>query len=531
MKMNIKISLYIILLLLGLESSYTQVQQEWLIDRHQGTAGRFVVYDTSGFIYTSNSIQLMDSPPKTELAKYSTSGVQHWYKTHNGHNRGLSLDNSHYIYTASYTYFDWGAPKQMNLIKYDTSGTEVWRVNDTLFQQPDALVSMKGDYAGNSYMLMYRDSLFELSKYDSSGTRVWMRYFNAPGSSYNIPMALELDKSGNAFVIGESVYGNISSFNLVKYNSTGVQQWISQYSWAVPLTAFSVSIASDTAGSIFAVYNLRDTSYVSHLVIVKYNSAGAEQWSRIYGQAVSIDQVYTFTDISGNVISAINYSGIIKYSGSGVFQWYLNTNISAITADKNLNIYFTRMPSNNSFELLKCNSSGNYQWQTLYTHSSNCNYLGIGGIIIDTAFNIYITGGYQFLNYPFWNPASITAKYSQLTGITNTGSQIPKNFSLHQNYPNPFNPSTKIRFDIPPSKGVRGMTTQLIIYDVLGREVAALVDEELKPGTYEVEWDGSNYPSGVYFYKLILTDASAPANGTGPLSIKYSETKKMVLIK
>jgi hypothetical protein len=62
---------------------------------------------------------------------------------------------------------------------------------------------------------------------------------------------------------------------------------------------------------------------------------------------------------------------------------------------------------------------------------------------------------------------------------------------------------------------------RLIIYDILGREIATLVNEELEPGTYEVEWDTSNNPSGVYFYKLIMSDASAP------LSI----TKKMVLIK
>jgi len=58
---------------------------------------------------------------------------------------------------------------------------------------------------------------------------------------------------------------------------------------------------------------------------------------------------------------------------------------------------------------------------------------------------------------------------------------------------------------------------RLIVYDMLGREVTTLVNEGLQPGTYEVEWDGSNYPCGVYFYKFITND--------------YSETKKMVLIK
>ncbi len=58
---------------------------------------------------------------------------------------------------------------------------------------------------------------------------------------------------------------------------------------------------------------------------------------------------------------------------------------------------------------------------------------------------------------------------------------------------------------------------ELVVYDILGREVATLVDEQLNPGSFEVEWDGMNYPSGVYYYKLITAE--------------YSETRKMILIK
>jgi photosystem II stability/assembly factor-like uncharacterized protein len=104
-----------------------------------------------------------------------------------------------------------------------------------------------------------------------------------------------------------------------------------------------------------------------------------------------------------------------------------------------------------------------------------------------------------------------------ITFLTPISSEIPNQFSLSQNYPNPFNPATKIRFDIPSN--VKGETSnvRMIIYDVLGREAAVLVNESLKPGTYEVEWNASNYPSGIYYYKLAVGD--------------YNETKKMVLIK
>jgi len=89
---------------------------------------------------------------------------------------------------------------------------------------------------------------------------------------------------------------------------------------------------------------------------------------------------------------------------------------------------------------------------------------------------------------------------------------VPSSFSLSQNYPNPFNPTTIIRFQIKDSK-----TTTLKIFDLLGREVQTLVNEKLKPGEYEVTFDGSNFPSGVYFYKLQAGD--------------FTDTKKLVLIK
>jgi photosystem II stability/assembly factor-like uncharacterized protein len=106
-------------------------------------------------------------------------------------------------------------------------------------------------------------------------------------------------------------------------------------------------------------------------------------------------------------------------------------------------------------------------------------------------------------------------------GIKQLGNEVPKDNSLLQNYPNPFNPTTRIQFEIRPPLnpllGKEGTLTSLRIYDVLGREVAMIVNEQLKPGSYEVKWDGSNYPSGIYFYRL-TTDG-------------FTQTKKMLFVK
>ena len=108
---------------------------------------------------------------------------------------------------------------------------------------------------------------------------------------------------------------------------------------------------------------------------------------------------------------------------------------------------------------------------------------------------------------------------------TDAGEQevIPRQFALYQNYPNPFNPTTRITFSLPSfgsnhAKGRDGVgLVSLKIYDLLGREVATLVNERLSPGTYAREWNATGMPSGVYFYRL-----STP---------NFVQTRKLVLLR
>jgi len=113
-----------------------------------------------------------------------------------------------------------------------------------------------------------------------------------------------------------------------------------------------------------------------------------------------------------------------------------------------------------------------------------------------------------------------TNSAGQLTGlVNNNNNELPKEFSLEQNYPNPFNPITNIRFEVPLIKGGdRGLSVKLIIDDIVGKEVGVLLNEALKPGSYNIKWDASNFASGIYFYTLF-------AEG------HLIDTKKLVLIK
>ncbi len=108
--------------------------------------------------------------------------------------------------------------------------------------------------------------------------------------------------------------------------------------------------------------------------------------------------------------------------------------------------------------------------------------------------------------------------------IINNISRSQLKYFLNQNYPNPFNPSTTIKYSIPQDLRYETLPTgrqvqdvRLVVYDILGREVATIVNQKQKPGNYEVEWNAKEYPSGVYFYKLTTSS--------------FSQTKKMILLR
>jgi len=109
---------------------------------------------------------------------------------------------------------------------------------------------------------------------------------------------------------------------------------------------------------------------------------------------------------------------------------------------------------------------------------------------------------------------------SIITAIEDEGLDfIPQQYSLYQNFPNPFNPSTKISYQIPQQEFVT-----IKVYDILGNEIAVLVNDEKPTGSYEVEFNASSLPSGVYFYRL-------QAVPTGRQAGAFVESKKMVLLR
>jgi predicted GH43/DUF377 family glycosyl hydrolase len=183
------------------------------------------------------------------------------------------------------------------------------------------------------------------------------------------------------------------------------------------------------------------------------------------------------------------YSG-----GGGSFLWSIGY------ASSSDGIHWTKDSTNNP--VLESGLSGSW----------DDTFVGLCVVIFDntdsTRFKMWYAGGNGFVIGDIGYASSIITSIED-----NNSSELPQGFSLSQNYPNPFNPSTTIEFSIPKSDKVT-----LKIYNILGQEVAGLLDQKLTPGNYNYSWDASGFTSGVYFYSIQTN------NG-------FKQTKKLMLIK
>ncbi len=192
---------------------------------------------------------------------------------------------------------------------------------------------------------------------------------------------------------------------------------------------------------------------------------------------------------------------------------------------------FVNMVSPNGGEAWSMGSENIIRWETNITDSVRLDLLYGQQILntLDTTFgypsayrwmiptNLSPDTSYKIIITSIKDPSIIdtsNASFSIIppSGIETGNSEIPDDYDLSQNYPNPFNPSTIITYQLPKSGFV-----SLKVFDVLGNEVAKLVDENKQSGSYEVVFNASNLPSGVYFYTLNTGD--------------FVSTKKMLLIK
>ena len=305
----------------------------------------------------------------------------------------------------------------------------------------------------------------------------WFQVFSQPGG--------RLRSLSGKIYIGDPVGGRWSIWNSSNYglnwDSTGY--YLPQNAGERGMDNSFFNDGDDYAFTFgtnnYRVYKRLYTTW-STITINSMQNISAIGWCNLQnGYVGGSDLLYTTNNGVSWVSAGLPGSGDITSIASqpGLYStWVL----------RNDNMVYTKSYSgtwNNSYS----SPSGNYVFSKLGSSYTNL-------------FAVRDNGGISHRNIPPFP-----------TGISLI-SELAESFKLSQNYPNPFNPVTHFEFRIADFGLVR-----LTVFDAIGREIEALVNQQLQPGTYEVSWDASAYPSGVYYYRL---EAGS-----------FTETKKIVLIK
>jgi uncharacterized delta-60 repeat protein len=533
-------------ILLGLFSfSSPQVIEEW-VQRINGPAngsdhGHDIATDLQGNIYVTGWIEVSSGNTDYFTVKYASNGDTLWTRSYssspNGSDYGyaLAVDQNGNVYVTGQSVHS-GGIFDLVTIKYNTNGDSLWvRSWEGPTNYSSYGYSITVDNSGNVYVTGFTsDGLtsgeFITIKYDSNGVEKWARQYKGPGtSSIDYSNCVAVDDSGNVYTAGWSGgENNLHDMTTIKYNSNGDSLWVRRYNGSANDNDYAYWLDLDNEGNVYVTGQSVETGTDNDATTIKYSPGGDLLWIKHYdgpgngydaAQSLSVDEngnVY----VTGNHTTAAGLNCMtLKYSTDGDSVWLRSFNgpgsggdvLISIALDDSANAYVTGFVSSggtSDFVTIKYSSEGEEEWVELYNAPAN-SYDGTYAITLDHLGNAYVTG-YSAGIGTDWDYTTI--KYSDHPVNVNEQKIIPEEFVLGQNYPNPFNPSTKIKYTIPETGYV-----QLIVYNVVGEEVAELVNGVREAGQYELTFNASNLPSGLYLYKL--------------QSSSNVEVKKMMLTK
>lgn len=335
-------------------------------------------------------------------------------------------------------------------------------------------------------------------------TNSGINWFSTPGCGINVNCISFLDSytgitGGNGTLMCHTSDGGTSFFPRyipASYIISGIHYYSSSLLvvCGTEMPGAIIYKSTNTGNNFSAVLTLAnsglDVMYSLNSVYFKNGNTGFAVGSHSsYGP--------TFGDIYRTTNSGNNWSGIASIGPEA------GISLNAIHFCDSLNGFVV----GNNGKILR-STNGGVNWTTQNTPST----VRLTGIHMVNAFTGYICGN---------SGTILKTTNGGLQGIIPISNEVPDKYKLEQNHPNPFNPSTIIRFSISengsPIRTFGDDKVVLKVYNILGKEIATLVNEELKAGIYEINWNASGYASGIYYYTLVTDN--------------FSETKKMVLIK
>ncbi len=312
-------------------------------------------------------------------------------------------------------------------------------------------------------------------------------------------------------VLNENTIWLVSSSSLtggVFFTSTGGANWVQQYSAGsqnpekIYMFNERIGFISDNSGSS----SIRKTTNGG----LNWNLNVSGQW---YFDITFADSLTGWYSAASNIYKTTNGGNnwVLQNVPSGPDLLNLGINELALLNKDTLwaagNAVFYPNSQVRAILLRTTNGGVNWQYQVPDTAINNFLYYFIQfsdknhGWAYTTLRGIHTTTGGD----PIW-----------ITALEQTSTEVPKGFKLFQNYPNPFNPNTKIKFQL-----LKHSNAEITIYDITGRRIQKLLNDELIAGEYEIDFNAAGLSSGTYFYKLTVTTGKEV----------FTQTKKMLMIK
>lgn len=546
---NFRLSIFIFSLSLML--SQISYSQQWTQifdgENHQNDRVTAMATDREGNIYVTGYANHITNGNDILTIKYSPLGVQQWLRYYvgpgNGDDKawGIVVDQASNVYVTGYST-GVGSGKDFTTIKYNSQGTLLWhqRYNEA-GNGDDRAWGIVVDRVGNVYVTgdiaRIGTDVYTI-KYSPSGTYLWGQLINGTANGDDGAFGIVVDSIGNNIFISGYLDNDTTGtdFMIANYDSTGNRRWLRSLNGQGGNEDKAFGIVEDQDFIYVTGYETDSLQGMNYLT-AKLNFTGDTLWTSSYnGTGGADDKSFGIVvDASGNSYVTGYSMGpnqntdylTIRYSPEGDTSWtkryipqtvnYQDTAQGIFLSKNNEYVYITGGSSSDTIpgrldvvSLKYAAESGEQLQVAQYNGAANLSDAATC-ITADTNKHIFI-GGYttSLISGEDW----LTMKYQngELISVELISTSVPKNFALHQNYPNPFNPVTKIGFDLVKSSKVR-----LTIYDILGREVKVLVDEDLRAGVYEVTFKSDLLASGIYFYEL--------------RSEGFRETKKMTLVK
>jgi hypothetical protein len=410
------------------------------------------------------------------------------------------------------------------LRKYNSSGNLLWTQN-----VPGGVYTMSLDSMNNVFVAG-RDAIYtHIRKFASNGDTLWARQYLGIGAG-SIPTSSTTDGTGNFYLAASHNPNQSQGILIMKYAPNGDTAWTRVYTRS-GFSEWATDIQLENGGNIVLAgwsstgFQLSDKDYA----VVKYSPAGVLLWQRHFnGPGNGEDQINDIdVDESGNIYATGRMtdggfiSGTLKLSSSGDSLWIsygasLSSPNGAGSDGRFLRYHRNRVvvggKDGEDISVRVLNpANGTVEHTTSYENQPQSIEQIIGWFRVEqtSAGGSTIAHTSHQVELPPSGSKLHTVKYSLIiTGVVESMGRSPSTFALYQNFPNPFNPSTKIVYRVRSPYGStdpqgRGReSVELKVYDLLGREVATLVNEEKAPGSYEVTWDATGMAGGVYFYTL-----------------------------